>query len=243
MANAWPPQVTEYVGLSRLRWASGFTRRANSCLAIRSDDEIAEIVSSALRFYGERNTAPIFLVSESSAPTSFAERLGALGFLSTARTLVLAASSAAVAGSSNSNDRWAVEVADEVTDAWFETYWTVESSRERSDTDRAVCLELLLRSECAAYVSVVESGVTIAVGQIVVERGWAGVQCMATLPSHRRRGAAAVVLAELAEQAVAMSANSMYLAVMHENTGARKLYERCGFSVGHEYSYFTRGVA
>jgi N-acetylglutamate synthase len=243
MANAWPPQVTECVGRSRLRWASGFTRRANSCLAIGSDDEIEEIVNSASRFYGERVTAPIFMVSEASAPTSFAKRLGMLGYVPTARTLVLAADTVAVTGPSNSNDLWAVEVTDEATDAWFETYWTVESSRERSETHRAVCRDLLLRSDSAAYVSVVESGVAIAVGQIVVERGWAGVQCMATALGHRRRGAAGVVLAQLAERAIGMGADNMYLAVMHENTGARKLYERCGFFEDHEYIYFTKGTA
>ena len=63
---------------------------------------------------------------------------------------------------------------------------------------------------------------------------------MATLPAWRRRGAAAVVLGCLAEQASDLGAENVYLAVMQSNAGARKLYESVGFSTVHEYCYLER---
>ena len=237
MADAWPPIVTEGVGRSRLRWTEGFSRRANSCLAVGGDDEIPEIVARTTDFYSERNTDAVFMVSTASAPPSIATYLHSLGAKSTARTLLQSASSATVAGSRDHAKGFAIESADEVTDPWFETYWAVESNRDRNDTDRKTCRDLLARTKGASYISLLSSGQTVAVGQIVVQQQWAGVQCMATLPSHRRQGAAAGMLAHLANRALEMGALNMYLAVMYDNQGARTVYERAGFLTVHEYSY------
>jgi N-acetylglutamate synthase len=237
MANAWPPEVTEHVGRSQLRWASGFTRRANSCLCIGEDEQVDEIVARSTEFYSIRHAVPAFLVSTASAPPSMSARLQALGFELTARTLLQTAPSASVAAAGTDAGGWDVLSTAEPTDAWFETYWAVESSRNRDDSDRRVCRSMLGGVGRAAHVALVEAGETIAVGQIVVEQGWAGVQCMATHPRHRRRGAAGVVLRCLAQKAVDLDAANMYLAVAHANTGAQGLYERAGFSAVHEYSY------
>jgi N-acetylglutamate synthase len=239
MADAWPPTVSEIVGRSRLRWSSGFTRRANSCLAVGDDDEIPAIVERATEFYSMRNADPMFMVSTASAPSSMASHLRSLGFESTARTLLQTASSAAVAASCDRANAFVVESTAEVTDAWFETYWTVESKRDRDDAARTTCRDILGRTTGACYVSLLAAGQTVAVGQIVGQQQWAGVQCMATLPSHRRQGGAAVALGHLADRALGMGAANMYLAVMHDNHGARSLYERAGFSTAHEYSYYS----
>jgi N-acetylglutamate synthase len=239
MADAWPPTVSEIVGRSRLRWASGFTRRANSCLAVGDDDEIPEIVARATEFYSMRHAEPVFMVSTASAPPLMASHLRSLGFESTARTLLQTASSAAVAASCDGANAFVVESATEMTDAWFETYWAVEATRDRDDAARTICRDILGRTMGACYGSLLAAGQTVSVGQIVVEQQWAGVQCMATLPSHRRRGGAAVALGHLADRALEMGAANMYLAVMHDNHGARSLYERSGFSTVHEYSYYS----
>ena len=239
MADAWPPTVSEIIGRSRLRWASGFTRRANSCLAVGEDDEIPAIVERAMEFYSMRQADPVFMVSTASAPPLMASHLHSLGFESAARTLLQTASSAAVAASCDGANAFVVESTGEVTDTWFETYWAIDAIRECDEAARTTCRDMLGRTKGACYVSVLSSGRTIAVGQIVVEGQWAGVQCMATLPSHRRQGGAAVALGHLADRALEKGAASMYLAVMYDNHGARPLYERSGFSTVHEYTYFT----
>jgi N-acetylglutamate synthase len=160
--------------------------------------------------------------------------------VSTARTVLMTASTAPVAAATTTPLGWTVDATEAATDGWFDTYWAVESQRNRDDAQRSICRNVLLRRDSAAYVSVIESGCTIAVGQVVVEGDWAGIQCMATDATHRRRGAASVVLTHLAQHALALGASNLYLAVMHANTGARRLYEQVGFSPAHEYSYFAR---
>ncbi len=250
MADAWPPQLTEYVGRSRLRWASGFTRRANSCLAAGDDDEIPSLVAAATAFYARHSCAPVLLVSTASAPPSLAIHLSTLGFSPTAHTRVLTAAAtdvavAAAAATVAASDAagWTVELHPEATHDWFEAFWDVDSSRSLNPALRTICRDVLLRSPGSAFVSVVDAGQTIAVGQVVVNGLWAGVQCMATSAGHRRRGAASVVLGELAKHAVGRGAANMYLAVMDSNSGARQLYEQLGFSPAHEYSYYVRPPA
>lgn len=247
MADAWPPQVTEYVGRSRLRWSSGFTRRANSCLAVGDDAEVTSLVAAATAFYARRSADPVFLLSTASAPPMLADHLSSLDFSPTAHTRVLTAPAALVASSAGSGvasgSGWTVEVHDEATDDWFEAFWDVDSSRSLNTTHRTICRNVLLRASGGVFVSVVDAGQTIAVGQIVVNGPWAGVQCMATATSHRRRGAASVVLGELARHAVNRGVIDMYLAVMDANTGARHLYEQLGFSPAHEYCYYVRPPA
>ena len=91
----------------------------------------------------------------------------------------------------------------------------------------------------SAYASVLTGTDVIAVGRAVTETGWAGVFGMATLPPARGRGAARHVLAALARWAADHGAAHMYLQVEGDNTPARRLYERAGFTELCRYHYRT----
>jgi GNAT superfamily N-acetyltransferase len=82
----------------------------------------------------------------------------------------------------------------------------------------------------------------IAVGRAVTETGWAGVFGMATVPHARGTGAAGHVLAALARWAADHDAAHMYLQVERDNTAARRLYERAGFTELCRYHYRTGGA-
>ena len=137
MANAWPPLETEYLRTTRLRWASGFTRRANSCLAIGTENQIGEILDAAEAFYTARNADPIFLLSSASAPPTMESELRELGFEATAPTVMQVAHLDEVANPGFRDHAWKIEISDEPSDAWFETYWAVESARDRTPVQRS----------------------------------------------------------------------------------------------------------
>lgn len=155
-----------------------------------------------------------------------------------ARTLVLTAATwDVIDGTSPGVD---VGLTDAPTKGWFDVYWSVESTRGRSLGDVAVCREFLLNPGLpAAFAAVHQGDEVVGVGQIVFERGWGGVQCMATSVAHRGRGAASAVLYALATEAHRRGVTQLYLAVMADNGGAEALYKRAGFAPAHEYSYFT----
>lgn len=119
-------------------------------------------------------------------------------------------------------------------------YWSVESLRGRNDAHKAVYRDVLLAPRLpTAFAAARRSSETVGVGQLVVKRGWAGIQCMATVPSHRRHGIAKAVLNKLAKEATRRGIEQMYLAVMADNQAAQELYASVGFTPVHEYRYFT----
>jgi ribosomal protein S18 acetylase RimI-like enzyme len=239
MANAWRPAVVETYGGWRYRWAGGVTRRANSALALGANGSVAELVARAEAFYGKRAAPTLIQVTTASAPPSLVAHLQARGYRSTARTLVEKAATRDVVDRTRPS-AYEIEITEGPTDEWFDMYWSVEATRGRYDTDKAVCRTVLLASGLpTAFAAARRGSEVVGVGQLVIERGWGGVQCMVTDPSHRRRGVAKAVLGGLAEEALRREVEHMYLAVMADNDAATSLYERSGFEVVHEYSYFT----
>ena len=93
----------------------------------------------------------------------------------------------------------------------------------------------------SAYAGVVVAGQLVAVGRATADNGWAGIFGMATLPPARGRGAAAAVLATLAEWAASRGADHVYLQVEPDNRPAWRLYERLGFTDLCRYHYRIGG--
>ncbi len=239
MANAWPPAVVEIHGSWRYRWAHGVTRRANSVLALGDEVPTGDLIKEAASLYRARGAPTLIQVSTASTPPGVARTLLSRGFRPTARTLVERAITEAVVAGIRARP-YDVEFSERPTDEWFDAYWSVERGRDRSDGDRSVCRRVLLAPDVPTVFAAARHGdEVVGVGQIVIEAGWGGVQCMATTPMHRRQGVARAVLDGLAEVALGLGARRMYLAVMPDNAAAIRLYRRCGFGPSHEYSYFA----
>lgn len=236
MAVAWPPEVLIEDCGWRLRWTRGLTRRANSVLAA-GGAEAPERIDRAEEFYAERSATPLFQVSTSSTPAWVRRLLEERQYQAEAATMVMTAAASDVMAHTDPGDWW-VEVADAPTDDWLDSYWQVESVRGRCPEDRSVFRDVLLKPPKASFATVADGEDIAAAGQLVHQGRWGGIQCMATLPTHRRRGAATSVLHALAGAAVAARIDRLYLGVMASNTGAVALYRSCGFRRSHSYSYF-----
>ena len=77
----------------------------------------------------------------------------------------------------------------------------------------------------------------LGVGLAVCERGWAGLFCVATAPTARRRGIAGHVVHALTAWAVERGARRLYLQVESANAPAHALYQGAGFTRSHGYHY------
>lgn len=127
---------------------------------------------------------------------------------------------------------------DQPTDAWFETWLAVHGTGGDPGAER----DMLRRvGPPSVYASVLTAAGVVAAGRAVTETGWAGVFGMATLPDARGRGAARDVLAALARWAAYHGVEHMYLQVEYDNTAARQMYERAGFTELCRYRYRTGG--
>ena len=241
MAAAWPPALIEQRDGWLFRFTSGVTRRANSVLVVGQPGDLPATVTAAELFYRHHEAEPIFLLSDASAPASVAPFLESRGFGASASTWMLWTTTAEVLSALPGADQWTVEVSPEPTDAWFDTYWTVESTRRTRASDASIVREELLKPDGpAVFVSLGAGDEVFSVGQIVTGDGWACVQCLATLPSARRRGAGAQLLRHLAAEAEVGGALRIFAAVMADNEASLGLFQRASFRRSHRYAYYSR---
>jgi ribosomal protein S18 acetylase RimI-like enzyme len=239
VADAWPPAEQIVMGEWRFRWTSGVTRRANSVLARGNEAQIEQLVAFGEKFYLDRGGPSRFLVSRASAPSELAAHLLGRGYRAHDRTLVMTIDTAQLLARSEAGD-WAVERSAHATPDWFRCYWQADSPRPLDTAEGVIHRQTLLAPvPASSFVLLHERRDGVAVGQIVFDRGWGGLQCIATMTSHRRRGAAGAVLHQLALQAEDADISRLYLVVLAENLPAISLYASLGFAVVHEYAYFT----
>ena len=82
-------------------------------------------------------------------------------------------------------------------------------------------------------------GTRIAVGCGMLDGDWLGIHGLTVDASHRRRGLATVVMAELVEWGAERGVRTVWLHVEADNAPALALYERLGFSEHHAVRYLV----
>jgi ribosomal protein S18 acetylase RimI-like enzyme len=133
-------------------------------------------------------------------------------------------------------ERPVVRTGDHVDEAWL-----ANDERARAHHDEAVAV--LQGPDSVGFISVLsgagEPGAVVAKGRVASRDDWAGITDVWVSPSHRRRGLAAVVMAELLTWAGERGATTAYLQVRGDNPPALSLYDRLGFRTHHTYRYLA----
>jgi GNAT superfamily N-acetyltransferase len=239
--HAWP--AAEVVALDgwRLRADGGVTRRANSVWPNGAEGalELPAKIAAAEAFYTARNLPTIYQISPAQQPPELDDELADRGYRDDARTWVQTSSLAAMrANLPEPHAQGAVTLSTTYADDWFDLYCASEGvTGHAADVRRRILARI---TAATGYALLHLDGLPVAVGMGVVEAGWLGIYCMATLPTHRRRGLARQVLAALAAWAQTEGAQQAYLQVMVYNTPAQALYAGAGFATAYQYHYRIR---
>jgi ribosomal protein S18 acetylase RimI-like enzyme len=107
----------------------------------------------------------------------------------------------------------------------------------RANSALPLRMKVLMSARSQAFVSVRDDGKAIAVGRLSVSDGWAGITSVEVDPACRRRGLGTAITLGICAEAVARGADRVFLQVETENSPAKSLYERCGFTYSHRYHY------
>jgi N-acetylglutamate synthase len=244
-ANAWPAAEAQTLDGWRLRFTAGVTRRANSVWP--NDDggelDLAEKMAQVESFYAARTLPTRYQISPATQPQELDDLLATQGYAALARTAVQVADLATILQQTKplrAYPSFEVEVSEEFDEDWFATFCAAERGDEpANDTLRAIFQRIQPPS---GFVLLRVDGALAAVGLGVLEAGWLGIFCMATQEPFRRQGAASAILRTLAIWAQLYEATRAYLQVMDQNTPARRLYERLGFTTLYHYHYREKGV-
>jgi N-acetylglutamate synthase len=238
-ALGWRGTEEDRLGGWLLRAAGGFTGRANSALAVGDPGlPLAAAAAAVRRWYAARDLPTMISVAY---PCGQPRRSPLDRFLAgegwTVRSgaaTVMTAPAAAIAASTPPGPpgQPPVDMDAAPDDAWLARY------HYRGQQHLPPVARQVLRSApWQAFGSVRAGGVTLAIGRVAVARGWAGLTAVEVDPRHRRRGLARTLTAALAAQAAAHGARWLYLQVEDDNTAARALYHRIGFTDHHGYHY------
>ncbi|GAB2687811.1 GNAT family N-acetyltransferase [Thalassiella azotivora] len=238
-ALGWPGLESERLGGWLLRAAGGFTRRANSALAVGDPgSELDDALTTVRGWYAARGLAasvqvPVPLTGDRRFPDD--GTLGALqerGWVPDDGTVVMTRRLRDLPDPDRDADP-AVRLTERPDRAWLDLY------RYRGQALPPVAVDVLTAAPHQRFASVVVDGVTVAVGRVAVARGWAGVAAMQVAGSHRRRGLARTVLTALLAHGRDAGARFAYLQVEAANAPARALYEATGFTGHHAYHYLA----
>ena len=239
-ANAWPPEQTVIVDGWRLRSAGGVTRRANSVWpnADTGAAGLEEKLAAVENHYSALGLPSIFQICDAARPADLDANLAARGYDANSHTFVQVAPMREVLQNLpplRLYPHFEIEVSEEFYDEWFAFYCLSEEVSGHAAAMRGGILQRIELAHGFALLRI--DGEPAAVGLGVVEQGWLGVFCMATLPAFRRQGAAGAILRTLAIWGQLYDAQQAYLQVMQNNPVAQQLYAKAGFATAYHYHY------
>jgi len=220
-ARGWPAPETAWLGSWLLRAGGGWTRRANSALALGDPGmPVPDALDAVRSWYAERGLPALLAVP---LPTQArADHTAArLGWTVDVETEVLTAPVGAAAVHSD------VLLSDTLTPHWEAVY--------QARTVPPVARRILTAPDTVTFASIVRDGQTVAIGRGVVVDDWLGVAAVEVLPGYRRRGLARRLTAGLLGWGAARGAHRCYVQVESANAAALTLYASLGFTRHHRY--------
>ncbi len=235
---AWADR-TEPLGEWTLRRADGFTRRANSGLAVGDPGlPIDRAAAAVIEYYLGHGLSPVVqVIADDPVDRGLADLGWTTGGPDTDLLVSRLADLIVAAGTGRAgSDRSGVELSGVPDDRWLRGLM-----RQRGLADLPPAGRTVLAGPAPVIFAVVtdpkdpQDPAAMARGQI--SEGWLGVSAVWTRPDHRRRGLSVAVIAAIASWAAIQGARNVYLQVEHENHAAQAVYAGLGFTRHHGYRY------
>ena len=229
--NAWPALHQMLLDGWVLRFARGFTKRANSVTPLYPGSQpIEEKVRFCENLYARERLQSVFRLTagaDGCDQAALDRCLDARGYRLADSTLVLGASVAPEAVS----PRWSVLTLKE----WLNAYAALTGMPDKFMRLHGAILNAI-RTECAHAV-LRHGDEVLACGLGVVERGLLGLFDVVTDPTHRRQGCGEELVRGLLDWGCERGARTAYLQVTEGNAPAQALYRKLGFAERYRYWY------
>lgn len=232
--NAWPGLQQQVLDGWLLRFASGFTRRANSVQALYpGTGDVEEKLGRCEAAYAARGQPCIFKVTPLAQPAGLDDLLAARGYRREGETSVRVLEPLPTTAPDAQ-----CTLTDPLDATWQSAFARIE--RRRAGHDPA--LRAILANIATPHIGAVlhEVGAVVSCGRAVVERDHVGLFDIATDEAHRGRGLAGRIVAHLLAWGARHRTTRAYLQVEADNTAAQRLYDRLGFREIYRYWYRVR---
>lgn len=232
-ANAWPGLRSVLVDGWIIRFAEGYSRRANSVLPLYPGTvSLAEKITHCEALACSRGAEPTFKLTPAAFPDNLDAELGRRGYVHEADTSVmvlekLPAQDVQLPGGPR------IQVTEAMDASWFAFYASALDERQAAAA-RAI-MEHIVPS--ARFILLEGTDGPAACALTVIEDGWAGVFDVVVRKDLRGRGLGRRIMEITLAEAAAAGAHRSYLQVFQGNRPAEELYRRLGYVVTYPYWY------
>ena len=232
--NALPALKTVIYDGWVLRFANGYTRRANSINPLYpSSLPLDEKFDYCERLYEAQGLNVVFKLTDAAVPSDLETRLDERGYALTESVSVQTCRLSRVDLSASPD----LDIASTTSDEWLTTYCRLnETNPERIPTIRQMLAGLAPRG---AFAGIRRDGALVAVGLGVLDDDTLGLFDIVVDATVRRQGLGHALVGGLMDWGKRGGAEIAYLQVVAGNERAQRLYAKLGFSEHHRYWYRT----
>ena len=233
LVNAWPSFEVEYAEGWLLRFAEGYSKRANAASPLLPGARLdAELIRAALEAFDARGIDPCFRLTGIEDPDA-ADALEAAGFVPFDPSLGMEAP----LGPDLVRDA-AVRLSPAPKPAWIAAAAAAYGGEKSNRDILGRILRLIRRPAVFATLSL--DGEDSAWGFAVYERGFVGLYDIVVAPELRGLGLGRRLVTTLMAWGAGAGAARAYLQTREANTVAQALYGSLGFQTAYRYTHRVR---
>ena len=233
--RAWPAIEQAALDGWQLRYAHGFSKRANSVQPFSgSQSSLEDKVSRCEAWYADRGRPCIFRLTPFSDPTLdgfLADR----GYAQIDRTAVLERATGPHAALPNG-----LHLRETSLDEWLAAYGRMSELADGAPAALRGILETMKTERVLSVLWSDPDSDAVACGVGSRDNDLVGLFDLVTAPQHRRRGFGVALVNGLLQWGAQRSARRAYLQVARANAPACGLYEKLGFRWVYDYWYRVR---
>ena len=234
--NSWPALQQVLFDGWILRFAKGYTKRANSVNPLyESRIDVDKKIDICEKFYKDRGLPTIFRLTPFSSPASLDQILEKRGYKKVDPSLVLYLNLRDYKPEPVSSTKLRCE---EDINAWLKLFCKLSGSPLKRHKPHKEILRAIPSHKILASLTV--SRKTVACGMGVLENDYFGLFDLVTAPQKRNKGYGTQLVLLLLQWAKEHNAFHAYLQVVGSNAPARHLYAKLRFQEAYQYWYRIR---
>ncbi len=233
--NALPALSTVFLNGWILRFANGYSKRANSVNPIYPcSTDIEKNIEICESLFRKNHLATVFKLTECTEAYKIDEILQGKGYVYEAKTNVMFKNISKFQIKEQSKKN--AVIYKEFKDDWFEAFVHMNQISYPNAVTLHKMLQCIVPDTYYGYI--LEDGKIAAVALGVAERGYVGVYDVGVHKEKRRRGLGMKIMENLIYTALQDGCTHSYLQVIDSNEEAKALYEKLGYE--KQYSYWYR---
>lgn len=238
--RGWPALETERYDGWVLRYANGYTGRANSISPLHDSTlDLDEKLAYCDAWFTARNFKSVFRLNPAMQPAELDARLEAHGHHRYNDSYVmLAALNAADLTAIATPTEARFEAKSALTEDWLNHLGRMNERHGANIDTTRLLVERMPPQRLFGTVMVEDT--TVAVGLAVIDAGYVSMYDIVTDEAFRGRGYGRALVAGFLRTACEAGATNGFLQVSADNDHALRLYQRMGYEIAYPYWYRTK---